>query len=152
MAEQELFAQVRSQIDLETWLVIAATHQGRILQQVLQAFQGSTPSALVLTKVDEAELLGDTLSVLLEQRLGLAFYSDGQGLAEHFHQADTLYLTRLALRETATLRVNETRANAKRMPHRPLGPMPIADRLNADDQSMILESVVPFRKNAHAGL
>lgn len=153
IAEPGLFAQIRSEIDLETWLVVAATHQGRVLREVLQAFQSHTLSALVLTKVDEAELLGETLSVLLEQRLGLAFYSDGQGLAEHFHQADTLYLTRMALRETLVTRGGEQRITNKRMPHRPLGSAPIADRLGAGDQSMILESVVPFsRKSTHAGL
>ncbi|EIC22152.1 flagellar biosynthesis protein FlhF [Thiorhodovibrio frisius] len=152
VAEQRLFAQIRSEIDLETWLVIAATHQGRVLRQVLHAFQGSDPSALVLTKVDEAEQLGETLSVLLEQRLGLAFYSDGQGLAEHLHAIDTLYLTRLALRETPLTRSAPIRAPAQQSPARPLGSAAIADRLGPLDQGMILESVVPFRKSAHVGL
>ncbi len=152
VAEQRLFAQIRSEVDLETWLVIAATHQGRVLRQVLQAFQGSAPSALVLTKVDEAEQLGETLSVLLEQRLGLAFYSDGQGLAEHFHAIDTLYLTRLALRETPLTRTAASRAAAERTLDRPLGSAHIADRFGPLDQGMILESVVPFRKSAHASL
>lgn len=152
VAEQRLFAQARAHIDLETWLVIAATHQGRVLRQVLQAFQGSSPSALVLTKVDEADQLGETLSVLLEQRLGLAFYSDGQGLAEHFHRVDSLYLTRLALRETPLTRGSGARPAAESAPPRRLGAAPIADRLGASDQGMILESVIPFRKPAHAGL
>ncbi|MBK5971017.1 MULTISPECIES: flagellar biosynthesis protein FlhF [Thiorhodovibrio] len=162
VAEQRLFAQVRSEVDLKTWLVIAATHQGRVLRQVLQAFQGSAPSALVLTKVDEAEQLGETLSVLLEQRLGLAFYSDGQGLGEHFHTIDTLYLTRLALRETplrgstfartSSIRASAERTAGERVTARPLGSAPIADRLGPQDQGMILESVVPFRKSAHVGL
>lgn len=159
VAEQRLFARIRSEVDLQTWLVIAATHQGRVLRQVLQAFQGSAPSALVLTKVDEAEQLGETLSVLLEQRLGLAFYSDGQGLAEHLHAIDTLYLTRLALRETPLMRgtpITPIRASSERLtgsaPPRPLGSAAIADRLGPMDQGMILESVVPFRKSAHVGL
>jgi flagellar biosynthesis protein FlhF len=152
VAEQRMFAQIRTEVDLESWLVIAATHQGRVLRQVLQAFQGSAPSALVLTKVDEAEQLGETLSVLLEQRLGLAFYSDGQGLAEHFHAIDTLYLTRLALRETPLMHASSIRASAERISPRPLGSARIADRLGPQDQGMILESVVPFRKSAHASL
>lgn len=152
VAEQRLFARIRSEIDLETWLVIAATHQARVLKHVLQAFQGSTPSALILTKVDEAEQLGETLSVLLEQRLGLAYYSDGQGLTEHFHASDSLYLTRLALRETPLPQAAVMRASSERSTMRALGSAPVADRLGPVDQGMILESVVPFRKGTHASL
>ncbi|MBK1647447.1 flagellar biosynthesis protein FlhF [Rhabdochromatium marinum] len=168
VAEQRLFAHVRAEVEIETWLVIAATHQGRVLRQLLQAFQGNTPSALVLTKVDEVEHLGEALSVLLEQRLGLAFYSDGLGLAEHFHAVDSMYLTRLALHDTPMGRapsfstsleqapvqqsLRQPLQQAAQQPMQSLGAAPVADRLGPADQGMILESVVPFRKGAHVGL
>lgn len=98
-AERKLFAQIRHLVDLETWLVIPATHQAGVLRQVLTAFQSCEPAALVLTKIDESERLGEILSVLLEQRLGLVFQSDGQRIEEDFHKADTAHLTRLALGE-----------------------------------------------------
>lgn len=168
-AERKLFAQVRHLIDIETWLVIPATHQAGVLRQVLQAFQSSEPSALVLTKIDESERLGEILSVLLEQQLGLVFQSDGQRIEEDFHKADTGHLTRLALGE-ATPRL-QPRAEvesawfaprAESMPARPEPatrtaiptPTPIPRTAPAHGvmmrDSLVLESVVPFRKSVHA--
>ncbi len=149
-AERRLFAQVRHQIDLETWLVIPATHQASVLKQVLGAFQGCEPSALVLTKVDEAEQLGETLSVLLEQRLGLVFHSEGQRIDEDFHKADTSYLTRLALREPASLvRLTEPAKNLPVEDTR-MTRLPVASQTRTDQSSIVLESIVPFGKRAHA--
>ncbi len=149
-AERKLFAQIRNQVELDTWLVIAATHQAGVLKQILQSFQASDPSALVLTKVDEAEQLGETLSVLLEQRLGLAFYSDGQRIDDDFHKADTMYLTRLALQEPA--RAVRMSADAERRPltDPPPSGLPFNAQTRSQPETMVLESVVPFRKAVHA--
>ncbi|MBK1721302.1 flagellar biosynthesis protein FlhF [Thiocystis violacea] len=149
-AERRLFAQVRHQIDLETWLVIPATHQAGVLRQVLQAFQSCEPSALVLTKVDEAEQMGETLSVLLEQSLGLAFYSEGQRIDEDFHKADTLYLTRLALREPASSARMADTAKNKPIEDDRVTRLPFTSQTRVEQESMVLESVVPFRKRVHA--
>ncbi|NEV60506.1 flagellar biosynthesis protein FlhF [Thiorhodococcus minor] len=156
VAERKLFAQVRQQIDLETWLVVPATHQASVLRQVLEAFQSCEPSALVLTKVDEAEQLGETLSVLLEQSLGLAFYSDGQRIDEDFHKADTAFLTRLALKEPASpARPEPQRPAAERttnraFEHAQVTRLPVTSQTRTEQESMVLESVVPFRKRVHA--
>lgn len=150
-AERRLFAQVRHQIDLETWLVIPATHQASVLEQVLRAFQVCEPSALVLTKVDEAEQLGETLSVLLGQRLGLAFHSEGQRIDEDFHKADTQYLTRLALREpTSRARPPEPVQNRPLEEDHEVARLPATSQTRIEQSSMVLESVVPFGKRAHA--
>ncbi|QIK38919.1 flagellar biosynthesis protein FlhF [Caldichromatium japonicum] len=166
MAECRPFAQIRSLIPLETWLVIPATHQASVLHQVLQSFQVCAPSALVLTKIDEAERLGEVLAVLLEQQLGLVFQSDGQGLEEDFQHADTERLIRLAFGEPDVPRPQADRMRAIELPL-PLGPgearaesLPaqiprqaprsalILNRLGSDP--LVLESVVPFRKAMHA--
>lgn len=149
-AERRLFAQVRNQIELETWLVIAATHQAMVLRQILQSFQVSDPAALVLTKVDEAEQLGETFSVLLEQHLGLVFYSDGQQLDENFHKADTMHLTRLALGEPVES-PRTTAAGEPRAREAPsLATLQFTSQTRSPTEGMVLESVVPFRKNLHA--
>jgi len=149
-AERRLFAQVRHQIPLETWLVIPATHQAGVLRQAMQAFQGAEPSALVLSKVDESERLGETLSVLLEQSLGLAFYSEGPRIDGDFYKADTQYLTQLALREPARpAHVRETLA-AQPLPAEPVARLPFTSQSRGAEESMVLESVVPFRKRVHA--
>nr|WP_081612119.1 MULTISPECIES: flagellar biosynthesis protein FlhF [unclassified Thioalkalivibrio] len=99
--EESLFAHLPPDIRAESWLVVSATTQGSTLRRVLEAFRKADPSALVLTKLDEAEQLGEVLSVLLDQHLGLGFVSDGQRIAEDFHRVDTGYLTRLALDDDA---------------------------------------------------
>nr|WP_081619771.1 flagellar biosynthesis protein FlhF [Thioalkalivibrio sp. ALJT] len=94
---EPLFAHLPPDIRAESWLVVSATTQGSVLRRVLEAFQKAEPTALVLTKLDETEQLGEVLSVLLDQYLGLAFVSDGQRIAEDFHRVDTGYLTERAL-------------------------------------------------------
>lgn len=174
-AERKLFAQIRHLVEIETWLVIPATHQAGVLRQVLKAFQSCEPSALVLTKIDEAERLGEILSVLLEQHLGLVFQSDGQRIEEDFHKADTAHLTRLALGEpsprlqpraeieTAPARIENpwfaprdesapARSEPYSRPSTPKTPTPWtapAQGVMTRD-SLVLESVVPFRKSVHA--
>ena len=150
-AERKLFAHIRHQIPLETWLVIAATHQASVLRQVLQSFQSCDPSALVLTKVDEAEQLGETLSVLLEQRLGLVFCSDGQRIDEDFRKVDTLFLTRLALQEPAAPE-RPSLSGERARPAEILSPtrLPSGSQTWTPRDGMVLESVTPFRKRLHA--
>nr|WP_018140442.1 flagellar biosynthesis protein FlhF [Thioalkalivibrio sp. ALJ7] len=99
--EESLFAHLPPSIRAESWLVVSATTQGNTLRRVLEAFRKAEPSALVLTKLDEAEQLGEVLSVLLDQHLGLGFVSDGQRVAEDFHRVDTGHLTHLALDDDA---------------------------------------------------
>ncbi|WP_083916870.1 flagellar biosynthesis protein FlhF [Thioalkalivibrio sp. ALJ24] len=96
---EPLLPDMPADVRAETWLVVSATTQGVALRRVLESFAATEPSALVLTKLDEAEQLGEVLSVLLDQPLGIAFMSDGQRIAEDFHRVDTGHLTRLALQE-----------------------------------------------------
>jgi flagellar biosynthesis protein FlhF len=165
-AERKLFAQIRHLIDVETWLVIPATHQAGVLRQVLRAFQSCEPSALVLTKIDESERLGEILSVLLEQHLGLVFQSDGQRIEEDFHKADTAHLMRLALGEPSPPRL-QPRVEVENTWFAPREEAPVARselslRTSTPNlrtapassvmtrDSLVLESVVPFRKSVHA--
>jgi len=176
-AERKLFAQIRHLVEIETWLVIPATHQAGVLRQVLKAFQSCEPTALVLTKIDEAERLGEILSVLLEQHLGLVFQSDGQRIEEDFHKADTAHLTRLALGEPsprfqARVEIETPNVGSERnwfatrdipalAPCEPLSRLstpktpslstrtPSAPSAVTRD-SLLLESVIPFRKSVHA--
>ncbi len=160
MAACRPFAQIRTLIELETWLVIPATHQAGVLRQVLHSFQVCEPSALVLTKIDEAERLGEVLAVLLEQQLGLVFQSDGQGLEEDFQPANTEHLARLAFgeayvqgqREIGPIELDLTPGwSPARTEPAPTQTVRSAPRLNPlGSEGLVLESVVPFRKSMHA--
>lgn len=102
VGDEPLFAHLPAGVRRETWLVVAATTQASALRRVLEAFGRTEPVALVLTKLDEAEQLGEVLSVLLDQHVGVAFVSDGQRIDEDFHRVDTGLLTRLALHDEDT--------------------------------------------------
>ena len=54
---------------------------------MIERFACLAPSALVLTKLDEAVTLGAALSVLLRQGVPLAYATDGQRVPEDIHFA-----------------------------------------------------------------
>ncbi|PYG04068.1 flagellar biosynthesis protein FlhF [Thioalkalivibrio sp. ALE21] len=153
---EPLLTDMPADVRAETWLVIAATTQGMALRRVLEAFAPTEPSALVLTKLDEAEQLGEVLSVLLDQPLGVAFMSDGQRIAEDFHRVDTGHLTRLALQEepehgAADAWVDEAmqawrrRQATEREARRPRS----ADEPAAGEEPAPLEMIQPVLKGHH---
>lgn len=59
-------------------LVLPATSQYRILKSCYDHFKPLGLNGAVLTKVDESVSLGEALSLLVEQRLPLAYVADGQ--------------------------------------------------------------------------
>ena len=86
LAEQ--FALLRdSQVAIETYLVLSAGSQLASLYEALEAFAGFQPKACILTKLDEAGVLGPVLSALIERGLPAAFVTDGQQVPEDLHPA-----------------------------------------------------------------
>lgn len=151
VGDEPLVAHLPSGVRMETWLVVAATTQASALRRVLEAFGKTEPVALVLTKLDEAEQLGEVLSVLLDQHLGVGFVSDGQRIDEDFHRVDTGLLTRLALHDEDTQGTapSEREAWAARRlaeAERPGRPRP--RHSPAADQSA-LELIQPFGKGRY---
>ncbi|BCX89207.1 flagellar biosynthesis protein FlhF [Methylomarinovum tepidoasis] len=86
LAEQ--FALLRdSQVAIETYLVLSAGSQLASLYEALEAFAEFQPKACILTKLDEAGVLGPVLSALIERGLPAAFITDGQQVPEDLHPA-----------------------------------------------------------------
>ncbi|MDT8406932.1 MAG: flagellar biosynthesis protein FlhF [Methylococcales bacterium] len=77
---------------IKFYLVMSAAAHYKSLKETVQAFSIFQPEAAILTKMDEAAAKGAGLSVLMEQRLPLAFVTDGQQVPEDLHEAnaDTL--------------------------------------------------------------
>lgn len=87
-------------VPVKTFLTLAANTQRKALEAVIRSFRrsGLRLEGCILTKVDEAVALGDVLSVIIEQRLPLAYFTDGQRIPHdlhHTHAADLL--TRLLM-------------------------------------------------------
>jgi flagellar biosynthesis protein FlhF len=95
--------------DVRILLTLAANTQRRALEEIVQRFARFQPSAVVLTKLDEAVTLGAALSVLLRGSAPLAYATDGQRVPEDIHFARSPRLA-LGARALAALRPEDARA------------------------------------------
>ncbi len=68
-------------------LALPAPTQTGALQEIVEAFMVSRPSACILTKTDEATSLGGAISALIRSRLPLAYVANGQRVPEDLHCA-----------------------------------------------------------------
>jgi flagellar biosynthesis protein FlhF len=73
--------------DVRVLLTLAANTQRQALADVVARFAPLEPSAIVLTKLDEAVSLGAALSLLIQGRVPLAYATDGQRVPEDIHFA-----------------------------------------------------------------
>jgi len=73
--------------DVRVLLTLAANTQRQALADIVARFAPLSPSAIVLTKLDEAVSLGAALSLLMQGRVPLAYATDGQRVPEDIHFA-----------------------------------------------------------------
>jgi flagellar biosynthesis protein FlhF len=67
---------------LESALVLPASTQAGTIDEVINRFSVAKPTAVCITKVDEAVSLGGVLSALVRTKLPAAYISDGQRVPE----------------------------------------------------------------------
>jgi len=67
---------------IQTLLVVSAATQLSVLREIISAFGRMHPKACILTKLDEATSLGPALTLLAENRLALAYSTNGQRVPE----------------------------------------------------------------------
>lgn len=79
-------------------LLLAATAQSNVLEDVARAYAGEGLAGCILTKVDEALTLGGALDVLVRHRLTLHFVANGQRVPEDLHPPNPLYLVERVFR------------------------------------------------------
>ncbi len=82
------------------WLVLPAHLQAGALRQQLEALSALEPECIVLTQLDQTPTLGETLSVLMQQSLPLAWTSSGPQIPEDLERARG---TRLVVRAMEVL-------------------------------------------------
>ncbi len=91
---------------METAIVLPASTQAGTIDEVLGRFALAQPSAVCITKVDEAVSLGGILSALVRTKLPAAYVSDGQRVPEDLEPARAHSLVARAVdiahRNTAT--------------------------------------------------
>ena len=75
----------QSVLALRTYVVLSASSQRAALDDVLRQFGKVQLDGAILTKLDEASLLGEAISTLVQQQLPVAYLSDGQAVPEDLH-------------------------------------------------------------------
>ena len=78
---------------IKRYLVLSATNQMTVNDEVISSFSGINPERCILTKVDETTSLGGVLSLLIKHRLPVSYLGDGQRVPDDFHPASAKRLT-----------------------------------------------------------
>lgn len=84
---EQLSVLKESKANIKVYLVVSATSQLAGLEETVNVFRGVDLDGCILTKLDEATSIGPAISAMIEQRLSLAYVSDGQRVPEDLHLA-----------------------------------------------------------------
>ncbi|EMP55858.1 flagellar biosynthesis regulator FlhF [Marinobacter santoriniensis NKSG1] len=95
--QEQLAELARSHHNVRTHLVVSATSQPRIMKSVWHCYKMAELAGCVMTKIDEALTLGESLGFVMETGLPVAWYTDGQRIPEDLHHAEAIPLVRLAV-------------------------------------------------------
>lgn len=91
-------ALLHAQVPVATSLVLAANSQSGSLDQAVRAYARFRPSGCVLTKIDEASVLGGALSVAIRHGLRIDYTTDGQRVPEDIARPEAHRLVCRAVR------------------------------------------------------
>ena len=97
LAEQLMTLKIKG-MDIKNYLVLSATGQMNLQDEVIRAFRKIKLSGCMLTKIDEASSLGEVMSVLIQHELPLHFVCDGQKVPDDLHQARGQLLVKEAVK------------------------------------------------------
>jgi flagellar biosynthesis protein FlhF len=73
--------------DIKIYLVLSATGQMNLQDDVVRSFGKTNLHGCILTKLDEAASLGEVFSVLIQHKLPVAYLSNGQKVPDDLHLA-----------------------------------------------------------------
>ncbi|VAW52161.1 Flagellar biosynthesis protein FlhF [hydrothermal vent metagenome] len=97
LGEQLMTLNLRG-MDIKNYLVLSATGQMNLQDEVIRSFKKLKLSGCMLTKIDEAASLGEVMSVLIQHDLPLHFVCDGQKVPDDLHQARGQLLVKEAVK------------------------------------------------------
>ena len=97
LAEQLATLQI-SGVNIKNYLVLSATGQMMLQDDVVTAFGKAGLQGCIVTKLDETASLGEVLSVLIQHSLPVAYVCDGQKVPDDFHQARGKLLVKTAVK------------------------------------------------------
>jgi len=85
-------------IDIKNYLVLSATGQMNLQDNVISGFSKINLSGCIITKIDEAASLGEIISVLIKHELPVSFVCDGQKVPDDLHRARGRLLVKEAVK------------------------------------------------------
>jgi flagellar biosynthesis protein FlhF len=85
-------------MNIKNYLVLSATGQMNLQDQVIREFSKADLHGCIVTKIDEAASLGEVLSVLIKHELPVSFVCDGQKVPDDLHQARGKLLVKEAVK------------------------------------------------------
>lgn len=75
--------------DLETFLVLSLTSKVKDLETIFKQFSEVPIRKLIFTKVDETSQYGAVLNLLIEEKVGVAYLTDGQNVPDDIKEASS---------------------------------------------------------------
>ena len=79
---------------IRNYLVLSSTARLSCMQEVMRVYQVTNPHGCILTKLDEATSIGAALSVLIQNQLPAAYFTDGQCIPDDIYPAEAETLVR----------------------------------------------------------
>ncbi|MDQ8050261.1 flagellar biosynthesis protein FlhF [Luteibacter sp.] len=93
---QQQFDTLRAMTEVRVCLVLAANAQAQAIDNAIRAYAPLAPQTAIVTKLDEAPLIGGALSAVIRHGLPLDYTTDGQRVPEDIASADARKLVCLA--------------------------------------------------------
>ncbi len=106
--EEQLSELAQSHHNVRTHLVVSATSQPRIMKSVWHCYKMANLAGCVMTKIDEALTLGESLGFVMETGLPVAYYTDGQKIPEDLHHAEAVPLVRLGVERLKSMQQEQS--------------------------------------------
>lgn len=85
-------------IDIKKYLVLSATGQMSLQEDVINGFAKISLDGCIVTKIDEAASLGEIISVLIQHKLPVTYVCDGQKVPDNLHRARGKLLVKEAVK------------------------------------------------------
>ncbi len=85
-------------IDIKNYLVLSATGQMNLQDDVITGFSKINLNGCIITKIDETASLGEIISVLIKHELPVSFVCDGQKVPDDLHRARGKLLVKEAVK------------------------------------------------------
>jgi flagellar biosynthesis protein FlhF len=87
-----------SGIDIKNFLVMSATGQMNLQDEVIRAFSRIKLKGCIITKIDEAASLGEIISVLIQRELPVSYICNGQKVPDDLYKARGKLLVKEAIK------------------------------------------------------